>query len=30
MKVGKIVKVEPHPTASQLYVEEIDLGTSKI
>jgi len=26
MRVGKIVKVGPHPTADSLYLEEIDLG----
>ena len=25
-RVGKIVKVGPHPDADSLYVEEIDLG----
>ena len=26
MKVGRVVKVEQHPEAENLYIEQIDLG----
>lgn len=26
LRVGRIVKVEPHPQAEHLYVEQVDLG----
>ena len=29
MRVGQVVKVERHPNADALYVEEIDLGEEK-
>lgn len=29
MRVGRIIKVEQHPNADSLYVEEIDLGEDK-
>jgi tRNA-binding EMAP/Myf-like protein len=29
LRVGKIVKVQKHPTADNLYVEEVDLGEGK-
>ncbi len=29
IRVGRIVKVEQHPNAESLYVEEIDLGEEK-
>ena len=29
IRVGQIIKVEQHPNADSLYVEEIDLGEDK-
>ena len=29
IRVGQIIKVEQHPNAETLYVEEIDLGEEK-
>jgi len=29
IRVGRIVKVEQHPNAESLYVEDIDLGEDK-
>ena len=29
IRVGKVVKVEMHPNADSLYVEDIDLGEEK-
>ena len=29
LRVGKVVKVEQHPNADKLYVEEVDFGTEK-
>jgi len=29
IRVGRIVKVEQHPNAESLYVEDIDLGEEK-
>lgn len=29
IRVGRIIKVEQHPNADSLYVEEIDLGEDK-
>jgi tRNA-binding EMAP/Myf-like protein len=30
LRVGKIIKCEEHPTAKNLYVEQIDIGNSEI
>ena len=30
LRVGKIIKCEEHPTAKNLYVEQIDIGDSEI
>jgi tRNA-binding EMAP/Myf-like protein len=30
IRIGKIMKVEKHPEADSLYVEQIDLGEGKL
>jgi tRNA-binding EMAP/Myf-like protein len=30
LRAGKVIKCEEHPTAKNLYVEQIDIGNSEI